>query len=456
MDVDNSSSNDDIQAGVVLTRSELDLCTPPRGLDPIESSFDLRVLPMTSLDHGGPVQFHLLPDANHYTDLGQCTLTMVVQVVNADGSKIPDEVANKIQADGKQGGIPAFPDVTIPNNFFGALIRSIDVAINGFKVSVGANLHFPQVSTIINLLSYSSEYGEGILHRKICWEKDAGDEMRLNKARERYNFIKGSRNVVMVSELTTDVFSSVRLLPPKFGVTVTINRSSSEFALIKSKNNGELYKVRWLEAYLTTKRICLGESPHAALYRGIENNQTFYIPYSRLQTFDFEIPPGSTLYRANSILSGVLPTRVLLVFVQTESLSSGSWKNNPMIFAARKHKVSRIQFYLGSRQVLPEEFMPDWENYSYVKEYQALLNTTASPGSPGIKSTGVTYEAFYGDYAIFATQIRGFEGQHNGVLSCSVGFSGGAPQGISGLLIAEYQSSIVFDQKENKIHVVDY
>ena len=197
-----------VDVGVVYNRSELDIFTPPKELDPIHSTYDVSFLPITSLDNQGEVAF-IINSSPDFTDFAQCTLTLVVQVTRADGSPIQSTIDYEMtEVNGKrQKGSAKSPEVSIPNAFLAALIRRMTVELNGVEIGAGSYSHFPQIMLLKTLLCHSDSYADNVLRHGMVWEKDLGSQFRSALDVGRFQFIKGSRELTLV----VSSFSLLRL-----------------------------------------------------------------------------------------------------------------------------------------------------------------------------------------------------------------------------------------------------
>ena len=316
-----------VDVGVVYNRSELDIFTPPKELDPIHSTYDVSFLPITSLDNQGEVAF-IINSSPDFTDFAQCTLTLVVQVTRADGSPIQSTIDYEMtEVNGKrQKGSAKSPEVSIPNAFLAALIRRMTVELNGVEIGAGSYSHFPQIMLLKTLLCHSDSYADNVLRHGMVWEKDLGSQFRSALDVGRFQFIKGSRELTLVATLNNDIFNTSRLLPPGINARVRIERSTPEYALIRSEESKHNYKIKWLDAKFTARRVKLHERVQSTIYRGLAANKPVYMPFTKLESKVFEIPAYSRYNRAHGIFQGLLPERVLLALVDTEAVGYGDYR----------------------------------------------------------------------------------------------------------------------------------
>lgn len=279
-----------------------------------------------------------------------------------------------------------------------------------------------------------------------------GEGNRVSRRYGRYEHIEGSRTMHLVSRLSHDLFNSTRLLPPGHKLKVTLDRSSTEFSLIRDATNSRNYKIKFDEIKLTVPRVKISDSIARSTDMHFRNGSTIYLPFTRTDAKPFEIPRGSMTYRASSIYTGVLPERLILVFCDPESLGNGSYDNNPVIFPARKYGVSEVQFYLNESEVLAEPYKIDWEKNHYQESYQRVLRVMGLDQS--LVGCYLSFIYYGRDHTIFAANMRDIAGVESGNVSVNVKFNNATNQAVAGLLIAEYRSCLMLDS--GRVRESDY
>jgi len=265
--------------------------------------------------------------------------------------------------------------------------------------------------------------------------------------RERFKFIAGSKELTMITQLSSDVFNCQRLLPPGNRMKIIVERQTSAYALIRKPETTTTYKVRWVRARIVATRVRVTEDVIRETNRMIGLGNPVFLPYSRTDARSFEIGVGLTYYRASALFSGSLPGKALLVLMDPNGLGSGGYDNNPMIFPAHSFGVSEVQFYVDDRAVLAKPYKPKWSIDSYLQEYQSLLKVMDLDRGDG--GSCMKYETFGKDYGIFAVNLRGFEGRDRGVVSVELRFEEGLKTSVAGLLIPEFRSCIMIDSDKN-------
>ena len=147
----------------------LDLCSNPIKSNPIAYTTETTATPNYSLDNDGPICFTISTARGEFLDLSKIFLTLSVQVLESDGGKLPDTPEYGIKH-------PP-PKVSIPCNFFDALIHQLKIKINGQAIG-GSAPDRAQASMLKQLVSLNYGYSDNILKSSVVWKKDIGDSYR--------------------------------------------------------------------------------------------------------------------------------------------------------------------------------------------------------------------------------------------------------------------------------------
>lgn len=236
---------------------------------------------------------------------------------------------------------------------------------------------------------------------------------------------------------------------------LVIQRSSSEFVLLQTSSTpaNSKYKIVWTEAKLEVERVKTNPESLASVMRTWKSGYPIYLPFSKTDARAFEIPNGSRHYKANSLFSGAVPSRALLVFLPPESLGYGSITNNPLVFNAAKYKINHVQFFVNEKPVLPTPYRPDFDSKEFTTEYAGLLQVLGLDRTK--YESMMTYELFGTVYGVFGVGFGEFNEYENATLSLEVQFKEGTTETLSGLLIPEYNACLELDSNGN-VSEVEY
>ena len=153
-----------------------DLFTSPKLSDPVAFTREITVFPMSALENQGPLTWVIPRVEDEFTDLTQSRLKLVVKVERGNGDKLEKWREDGLKPLSKDGSSePNHPEISIPCDFFDALIKRLTVEINGVAIG-GQNAHHPQSAFLKNLLSVSSDYADRVLKNSLVWIKVSGIE----------------------------------------------------------------------------------------------------------------------------------------------------------------------------------------------------------------------------------------------------------------------------------------
>ena len=143
--------------------------------DPTNTDSNIRVTKSSissdwSVSNRGPLMFTIHTRKNEYLDLTKTYLKLVVQVTKDDGTAIENISEN--WNDQKSA-----PEISLPCDFFDALIRNMKIRINGTPVG-GACVDRPQAAMIKLLLSVNRSYVSSVIKESMAWIPDVGEDFR--------------------------------------------------------------------------------------------------------------------------------------------------------------------------------------------------------------------------------------------------------------------------------------
>ena len=298
----------------IVANSELELFTQPA----VQTSIDHTMLkdhyPVSGMIQSGPIDFNISSSADEYLDLSDSYLHLTAHVSDAD-------------VKGK-----AADDKFAPSNLFiHSLFSQVDVSINGKLVSSSTNTYAYR-AYIESLLSYGRAYKRSLLTNSL-WFKDTADhfdsvlETENKGAAKRNEFLKNGRKVDMMGFLHDDFFRQEKLLPPGCNIKIRFVRARDEFSITSTKPG---YKTLIDNAVLYVKKVKV--NPAVALaHASILKKSNMYFPIRRVGCKVFSIPTGSLSAYRESVISGQLPTKIIVGLVKNTSFN-GTYNRNPFNF----------------------------------------------------------------------------------------------------------------------------
>ena len=421
----------------IVANSELDLFASP----PIQTSVDHSVMkdhyPVSGMIHSGPIDFNIVSSADEYLDLSDSYLHVTAHVSDS----------------GVKG--KAATDTFAPANLFiHSLFSQIDVSINGKLVSSSTNTYAYR-AYIESLLSYGRAYKKSYLTNSLWYKDVAGhfDELTVdtNKgAFKRHEFLINNKKVDMMGFLHTDFFRQERLLPPGCDIKIRLVRASEQFSLMSTKPG---YKTVIDNAILYVKKVKLNPAVTLAHANVLKKNNMLF-PIQRVGCKVFSIPAGSLSSYREAIISGQLPTKIVIGLVKNAAYN-GSHNMNPFNF--EHFNLNHLSLHVDGRPDTIPSFSPDYSNNLYARSFHSLFDVTGNVNcNDDIDLERSDYPGGNCLYAFrLAHQADGvFDLMHNGSIRVDLKFSQALDTTVNVIVYAEYENVVQMDQARNLI--LDY
>jgi len=197
--------------------SSFDLHTKVDVDNSIQRAIELTIRPTTATElGGGPYDFLIVPDPQKWTAAETLRLSGRVKVVKTGGDLNPNT-----------------DHVSLVNNFFHSLFKSVNIKLNGTELSDPGNNSYPYKSYLEVLLSYSKATKKGRLQAN-CFYKDTAskfdsmttraggaDVLSENEGfKKRRELIKNSQWLYFSINLHSDLTTLRRFIPPNVSFVI--------------------------------------------------------------------------------------------------------------------------------------------------------------------------------------------------------------------------------------------
>lgn len=340
------------------------------------------------------------------------------------------------------------PDkVTVVNNMFHSMWKSVSIKLNGHNVETVSN--YPYRAYIDTLTSFSKEVMDtrGLM---TGWAKDTAGKMNVAEtgglnvgANNRGKMIESSKTYKMKGRLHTDVWLQGRSIPPGTSITVTLTPNEDKFVLLAPANTK--YELHIERAYLEVVRqhVPLSLTSSVAAYK---NNKPLSLNYRKVCVTTHNIKENFVTAQLKLFESeSALPDRFLVCFID-HLASAGSIDKNPFNF--ENFGVKSLYIDLNDDAQPGQKYSPNFER-NVVDEYLALLEELGADEDNHI--INITPEDFSLGYAIFPFRLvpRTSGGeclgpQKTGTVQLNVEFKSALTKVLTVVTLAEYRSKLVF------------
>jgi hypothetical protein len=223
------------------------------------------------------------------------------------------------------GNLAETDDVSVVNNFFHSLFRSVNIKLNGTELSDPGTKWYPYKAYLENLLSYSKTTKEGRL-KANCFYKDTPNKFdalpttsgntvtaSLNNGYvERKKLIKTSQWLYFCINLHTDLTTLRRYIPPNVKIEVNLQRTNDAFCLLSTAAENS-FKIHLDDLVLKVRRFTPTSRITSYHNNTLARKGTCFLPIDRSLVKTYTVSLGRTDLSAYNLIKGdVLPDQVII------------------------------------------------------------------------------------------------------------------------------------------------
>ena len=414
---------------------------------PIQTSilrtFKREYTPISALQHGSPIEFHVPGTAQLYLDLANSFIELKAKIVDAENKDTT--------ADTK--AVPC-------NNVLHSLFAGIEVELNGKTIS-DANALYPYRAYFETLFNFNKEAQDNMLDIQ-GWARDTAGKMAVydstgaaatnEGAKKRMKRFLEGRTVQMIGRPHVDIFHQGLYLPSNVSLKMKFNISKDNFVISQPIGAAVAYKMKILEMKLVIKTIEV--SPSLALAHEqmlVKSNMRF--PLRRVTLKHLSIPAGQTTISHDNIVLGEIPERIILALVNDSDLVGGN-QTNPFNF--QHFSVNQLAMYVNGELVPNKKYTPNFATGEYIREFVGMyegLNKYLKPQTfdLSLAEYGNGYTIYVFDLSPDSLSADCHAVPRKGAVRLDLQFSAAPAGSIAALLYAEYDSMIEIDKFRNVI-----
>ena len=421
-------------------KSELDLFSVPPTQTSIEAGAWIEYNPISSLADGTPIEFTVGGSGQDYIDLASTQLYVQAQVLRANDAAIDDT------------------NLVAPTNLFmHSLFSEVDVKLNDTLVTSTTNM-YPYRAYLETLLSYGPAAKKSQLTCAMYYKDSAGQMEACDPTADpvvnagmvrRHGLIAASRVVDMIGPLHNDLFFQDKFLPNDVTIRVRLICSKNSFCLM-SGEAGAAYKVKILSCKLLVRKAKINASVFLAHAKAVELNN-FRYPLRRAITKSFTIARGHLTYSQEAVISGQLPTR-LVVGLVSNSAFNGAFAENPYNF--KNYDLTQLKVTLDGQQSQIRPIETNFATHQYVNAYMSLFSGLNKQGrDEGTDIERTDYPSGYTLYALNLTPDLGetshFQLTREGSLRIDLRFNTPLPVTVNVVVYCEFENVLEVDRNRS-------
>lgn len=434
-------------------KSELDLFTVPPTQVSIEDGVWDDILPFPNFKTS-TVQFEIKADGEHYVDLAQTELWMTLALCKKN-TETPFGNADEV-------------NVGLVNNLMHSIFKNCQISVNNIEIE-NSNSHYPFRAYFENLLCYNHEAKETFLAQEL-FIKDTYKNMdsfdlkasaavgatpavldsSLNQGLiQRVKRFTSGFGVEVRGPIHADLFKGYRFLLPTVSVQIKFTRHDSTFYLMGSNNDAHIVCQ---DAFLRIRRNKVNPAIYANHLMQLEKTTAKY-PVSRVIMKNMALPFSAQIANLSGIHNGILPTRVVVAFVDTDAFG-GDLKKNPFNF--KNFNINFLRLKCNARSApYSSGIRMKYSQNQYLQAYTTLFQDLG--GGPN----DILYDEYANGFSIYCFDLSPdncnadhFSILKEGTLDLEVILDKSLTQSITAVFYLEF-NNIVEISKQNQVQL-DY
>lgn len=368
---------------------ELALFSIPPTNSGVEKIHWVQYQPVSNAGDDGPLEFVIGGNGNQYIDLAQTRLQVKVKVVKGDGKSL--------EADEHVGPI---------NLFLHSLWSQVEIQLQQ-KIVSSAGTMYPYKAYIDTLLRYGTNTNVSNLQSQMYYP-DASQSINTGDPIEgsnrgltsRSNLIAESKVLDMEGPLLSDVCQMSRYLLNGIETSIKLWPSKNEFRLMSDVAEAK-YKVVITDAKLNLCHITV--SPEIVMSQNeILKTTTAKYPFWRSEMKHYALSKGQYYFNKDNMFQGEVPTRMVVCFVSSESMS-GNYKQNPFNF--QHFNIDNISITVDGENIPGKPLTPKFsENKG--QNYMSAYNTLFSRGQNFNQCSGISRRDYASGYTLFVFDLE--------------------------------------------------
>lgn len=427
---------------VEFFKSEFDYFKPEPIQQQVVRSFDREFSPISTIQHGVPIEFNIPGTDFLYLDLSRSELYVRAKICQPDGTPIAGAA--------KVGPI---------NLTLHSLFSNIDVELCGKVISDSNTGLYPYRAILETLLTYGKDAQETHLLSSLFVKDTAGRMEEMDPVAGNPNagyaartlVFDASREVELTGGLHLDIFRQPRAIPSRCPLKIRLIPSKDTFVL-NHTGLGYAPQIRILDAKLRIHTLEVSGSlaeAHVHMLRATN----IRLPIKRIMGKTLSIPTGNTQYHHENLFSGQLPERMIMVMVD-DAAYTGAYARNPFNF--KNYNINQMVAYVNGVAVPSRPYQPNFANKHYIREYNALFENMGMMYSD--KPINITPQEFLDGYTIWPLDLTAdmcagvsFSTPKIGSVSIEIKFGTATPNTVQLICLASFPALIEIDQHRNII-----
>lgn len=405
---------------------------PPLLEQSVSSAEYIPIYPNGSAD-ASVIEFNLVSNGVHCIDLTS-------SYIHTIGKIIKNNKSNLVAA-----------DVVAPSHLFGAALYSqIELYVNDVLCSDPS--YYPYKAYVDSLLYYNERDRESLLKAGMYIKDDSEDiDLTKNKGfKTRVGLASLSKTWEIISPIHDGLFRVDKYLPNFVNLKIKMRRSTPAFALVTSvaSASDDDYNIVFDEVIFYCKKVIPYPQMSDLYTREIQKGLTPCFQFNKAEVKNFAIEKDSLGCVSDTLISGYLPSFIIVMLLQTDAVNGSITKNS---FDVKNYDLSSISAVVDSESNVQRVINVDFKKGKVLSAYLPLLEKLTELDC----SNYISIEDFKRNTTLFYFNIAplvvpGFMYPSRvGSLKLDLKFSKATENPLTVLTYANFQSIMTFDTNKN-------
>ena len=421
------------------SKSELAYNEMPYTQTVITDCYNVYCGPQSAISEHAPLTFEIPGSEADFTDLSNTFLKLRIKVTTANGDPITDENA---------------PTLSLSNNALNTLFSQVDVTLNDTLISQSSNLHGYR-AYVENLLSYNSLTKNGFLQMEGFCTDIAGsfDNPTANTGHaERRKWIKDGTELELLGRIHSDLFNTELLIPNGITIKITLTPAKTNFVLTSYDEAPPAFKITITHAGLEVRKVKLAPKEQLRIEHMLTKSG-LQLPLTHSTVKSFAIPSGVSQFDIENLVSGQIPSRIVMGLVSDEALN-GALNKNPFKFD--HFDLNFLALDIGGRQLPARPLQPNYTKGEFLDCYSTLFNNLTGYGE---SSHDLTKDDYVGGNTFYCFNLTpdGSDGithlspRTSGQVRASLHFAKNLPATVALFVYCQFDNVLSVDRYRNVV-----
>ena len=314
--------------------------------------------PLNAISNLNPIQFNI-QGTDQYINLEHSYLKIRAKIVKLAGTALEDGDKGKI---------------AFVNHALGSMFKHCKVLLNGVTITPAGDFYAHK--SFLDVLFSASINSENTLKTR-GWYLDTGDKNSTAAGNDGFTKRAALADLSVEQEflglLNVDFFKQAKNLINNVKLEIVLYPSETSFCLQKKSDFTTACKYVITSAKIVLRKEVISPNTLIPIEKGLMKSNIIYnYPISTFKVFN--IPQSNMSFSTDDVYSGLLPTKMIICFVDATAFS-GSLGSNPFYFSPGVNLKNIVVYRDGQPTPCARPVKIDLAaNGDILEAYYSLLN----------------------------------------------------------------------------------